>query len=363
MSVFDFSKDLAISRFLEKFPHLVSINMRKSLNSVNSNKIFYFNKILEKAVFSENNLSSLPVFCQFCSSYQCRNNLLINNECKLKAVYFDSNKLKTISHQDLHELENLEYLNLNHNQISFIEPNAFFNLVKLETLLLSNNMLTLLNEDSVSFLSNLINLKELNLSSNSIRVIRRFFLSQLVKLETVDFSFNNIHSLESFSFNKLSALRNLHLNDNDPKLHLDSLAFQQLEAIQSVYIAKSLFYTEAENINSIFLNLFKFKNSKFSKSVLSRAYFKSLFLITSYDSYECELTLLFMRQNIHFNFKTETNIFDYFSECSKKSIKDWPRLANELILKDKNRKIFTNFLFYFFWLTLFLILLLGFYHF
>ena len=58
------------------------------------------------------------------------------------------------------------------------------------------------------------------------------------------------------------------------------------------------------------------------KVVLGRRFFKSLFLISNYSKYDCEMTLFFIERNVHFNFKSETNIFDYFSECSLASIKN-----------------------------------------
>ena len=200
----------------------------------------------------------------------------------------------------------------------------------------------------------------LNLSSNLVESISSYFLNQLFKLETVDLSCNKIRFLNNFSFNKLLNLRNLHLNENDPNLKLSVLSFQQLESIQNVYLNKDLFYKDKNDLNSIFLNIFKFKNSKFSKTVLKRTYYKSLFLITPYEAYDCDLTLFFIRENIHLNFKSESNIFDYFSGCSQNVIKN---SLNDLrlvfLIANKNANIFKNVLFYLCCLTLLLILILA----
>ena len=92
---------------------------------------------------------------------------------------------------------------------------------------------------------------------------------------------------------------------------------------------------------------------------MKRRYFKSLFLIDSdYTQYDCNLTLFFIERNIHFNFKTETHIYDYFTECFFFSLKN--ASFNEVII-DRNELIFTHPLAYFFWLYLSFVLYVGFY--
>ena len=83
--------------------------------------------------------------------------------------------------EDLMELNNLEYLNLENNRISFIETNSFSNLINLETLILSQNEIVFKNETNYLF-DTLSNLKLLNLSSNKIEFISAYFFFQLYKL-------------------------------------------------------------------------------------------------------------------------------------------------------------------------------------
>ena len=66
-------------------------------------------------------------------------------------------------------MNNLEYLNLENNFISFIELHSFSDLIKLETLILSLNKLTNFNHTFI--FSSLSSLKQLNLSSNQIETI------------------------------------------------------------------------------------------------------------------------------------------------------------------------------------------------
>jgi hypothetical protein len=70
------------------------------------------------------------------------------------------------------------------------------------------------------------------------------------------------------------------------------------------------------------------------------------------------------KKNVHLNFKTESNIFDYFNECSLLSIKNFTylndgpttsgRIGNVLV-------IFTDFRAYFFWAFLLFVVTLGVY--
>jgi len=68
-----------------------------------------------------------------------------------------------------------------------------------------------------------------------------------------------------------------------------------------------------------------------------------------------------MRKNVHFNFKTEKEIFDYFNECSQLSIKIGVMVNLDEEIIDRGKLIFGNVFFLFFWSLLFLIAMLGFY--
>ena len=110
----------------------------------------------------------------------------------------------------------------------------------------------------------------------------------------------------------------------------------------------------------VLLNLFEEKIKQIDKVTLKRRYFKSLFLIDlNYTKYDCNLTLFFIRRNVHFNFKTETHIFDYFSECSLLAIKN--ASFNSLTNVSRVEMIFSDFLAYLFWLILLLVLFIGIY--
>ena len=112
---FILNDDKELKYFMEYFDALKSIDLSKSVSKSMSNRIFFFNRNLELAYFTENSMNSFPKFCQ---SYS-----VSHNYCKLKELKLNSNNLKTILFSNLIEMTQLEYLNLENNSISFIESN------------------------------------------------------------------------------------------------------------------------------------------------------------------------------------------------------------------------------------------------
>ena len=108
--------------------------------------------------------------------------------------------------------------------------------------------------------------------------------------------------------------------------------------------------------------LFRFKNSHYFMQVFKRKYFKSLFLISSYlnQTYDCEMSLFFVRNNVHFNFRTEKDIFDYFETCSRLTIKNSTDLNKRKYTVNSVVLIASNPIFIFFLLIIVLILLTDF---
>ena len=90
--------------------------------------------------------------------------------------------------------------------------------------------------------------------------------------------------------------------------------------------------------------MFSEKNRNFLKQVNQRKYFNSLFLVSLNSSfkYDCALTLYLISYNIHFNFKSEVNIYDYFHECSQIQMKF---STSEYFIDNKIIYVFTDFIF------------------
>ena len=366
---FDFfiSNELELDEFVN-FKCLKVINLERSLSSLLSNTIFYFNKLLDVASLSNNNLNFMPKLCQVCLSCNLlveESNRNLNVECKLKQFHFESNKLTRIFSNDLIKLNNLEHLNLANNSIQSIELNSFDDLFQLETLLLSLNELSYFeyeHEGKRSIFSPLVNLRLLNLSANCIENVTSHLLDSLLKLEVLDISLNRILFLSSYSFSHLINLRSLYLNDNERHIDIESNeTFFKFNSIQNIYLSKSIL---SETNKRMLVNLFEEKKKQLNKTVLGKSYFKSLFLTSAYIQYDCEMTLFFIKKNVHFNFKTESDIFDYFNECSLLSIKNFTYLLNDGPTSGQIgsvSRIFSDFRAYFFWAFLLFVVTLGVY--
>jgi Leucine-rich repeat (LRR) protein len=356
MLEFIFDEKFESKFFLMLFLDLKIIDFSQSFSKSFLNKIFFFNKLIEEAYFSKNNINLFPKFCQVCSNLYdfCKPDI---TDCKLRKVAFNSNALKQLFYLDLFEMINLEYLDLENNSISSIELHSFSNLIKLETLILSLNILTYFNDTFI--FSPLSSLKFLNLSSNQIEIIQSNLFDSLLKLETLDLSLNRIRFIHSFAFNDLLNLKNLHLEENDKNLLIESnTSFSHLDSIQNIYLSKSIL--NDENVK-VFLNLFVQKTkTQLNKKVLGISFYKSLFLSSKYTKYDCNLTLFFIRKNVHFNFKTETEIFDYFNECSLLTIKN-SSFSVGFVKSNRNHFIFSDFGVYFFWMYFIFVLIICIY--
>ena len=139
---------------------------------------------------------------------------------------------------------------------------------------------------------------------------------------------------------------------------MEANSFFQLGSLQNIYISKSILNNET---NSVFNALFKELNGN-SAFRNKRFYFKSLSLTSlilgnsSLFEYDCDLTLYYIRRNIHFNLKTEGHIFQYFAHCSQLALK------NVLLSENKISReffVFSDFFVYVIWSILILILISG----
>jgi Leucine-rich repeat (LRR) protein len=216
-------------------------------------------------------------------------------------------------------LEKLEYLNLDSNNIGLIEDGSFFNLKSLATLILSNNKLNLENSSQTLF-NPLTNIKLLDLSFNLIEFIQTNTFSDLLKLEVLDLSNNKIYLLEENSFSGLVNLRDLHINGNDPDLKIENSSFIQFETIKTIFIDKSILNVSFHK--SIFIDMVKNKNSIHNKTILKWNYFQAFNLITLNESfYDCDLVFEFIPFNIQYNLKTESDFYEYLSNCQSSYLK------------------------------------------
>ena len=254
-----------------------------------------------------NSLIYFPLFCEYIYLTQ-------NEECKLKTIYFDSNKLESIKNTDLMHLENLEYLNLDNNQIIEIEESSFEKIINLEYLILSNNKLKFINK---SIFGKLGSIKFINLSSNSIGIVESNIFSYLKKLEVIDLSRNKIYEMEENSFYKLNNLKFFYINENSPNMTINNGSFYELNSIEFIYLSKSILDS---NTSLVFIGLLKQKNKNHFTKILNVNYLKSLNLL-SFDEVDCNFTLYFIRKNVHFNLRTDYDWHQYITNCEDDEIK------------------------------------------
>ena len=290
--------------------NLEYINLKKAFTVDLLDFQLIFGVNLEYAMISSNNFKTFPKFCECTEEEQFF--------CRLKTLYYDFNSLKTIYFEDLIYLENLEYLNLDSNQISWIEDDAFYNLHALETLILSNNEISLSN-NSRNLFSSLSNIKFINLRSNVIQYLKMNTFSNLFKLEEIDLSENKIFFIEENSFNGLINLRELYINENSENMEIKNSSFADFRSIKTIYISRSILNVSSNKV--LFINLVSAKNANENKKILQRNYYKSFNLISLNDTfYDCDLVFELIKYNIQYNLKSEIDFSNYLENCQQREI-------------------------------------------
>jgi Leucine-rich repeat (LRR) protein len=332
-----------------KLSKLEFINLNQSFASNLKNFELKFGIKLERAILSWNGLRVFPKFCE----QDDTKSDLSEFSCNLRILYFDHNELDKIERLNLISLESLEYFNLHSNEISVIEDNLFFNLKSLETLILSNNKINLANNTEILF-SALTNIILLDLSSNCIELIQRNTFSNLLKLELLDLSNNKIRLIKENLFNGLISLRDLYINKNEPNMKIENSSFNQFESIKNIFIDKSILNDSLHK--RIFIEMTENKNilDKNNKTILKWNYYPSFNLIALNEtSYDCHLVFEFIKFNIQYNLRTESDYSNYLSNCQiMKIIEEIDNISQE------DDKLEINYLYLFFVMLGCIILLL-----
>ncbi|KAK2168509.1 hypothetical protein LSH36_16g04019 [Paralvinella palmiformis] len=126
----------------------------------------------------------------------------------LQSIDVSGNQLKMLPGGWLGAKENLQLLNVSHNMITSIHPEAFAGL-SLQQLDLSHNWLSTLNDTGLQ------RLRKLNLSHNRLSVITpQLFTNVADTLEDVDLSHNNISNFQQAPFKDFISLQELNLAYN-----------------------------------------------------------------------------------------------------------------------------------------------------
>lgn len=179
-------------------------------NPINQGKEFVLN-------FSYKNITTLSPFPPFCGydSYDIGKCGTVNGEVlvpsavgslsadKINIIKADHNLISRIYANSFYDFINLTNFDLSYNSINWIEAEAFQGLEALFTLDLSHNALATLNSDM--FIINRITtlesppLAELLLNNNQISAIKPGTFRNLANLEILNISFNNLTELPDLS--------------------------------------------------------------------------------------------------------------------------------------------------------------------
>lgn len=129
------------------------------------------------------------------------------------SLYLSSNNIKKI--EQIGDLTNLIYLNLDSNQIDSIQFDVFDNMDSLQRLVLSNNNLSSLDDDTFEW--NPLRLEIIDLSFNKFKYIQHFLFYDLERLQEIYLQKNIISFIHPHAFQQLKELRKLDLSGNHLK--------------------------------------------------------------------------------------------------------------------------------------------------
>ena len=173
----------------------------------------------------------------------------------------------------------LKVLDLSHNKIKYIDPNAFFNNGQLTVLLLGYNLLyknnrnltkdllqnqtklqildleaNFLSDIDEHFFVSLGSLISLNLSVNRIRSLKPNLLMFNTCLRVLNLNSNDIEHIPVNFFNPLLELNTLHLENTSPSLTLSPLTLAFNENLTTIYISNYIVGLNFIRLTSISFN-------------------------------------------------------------------------------------------------------------
>lgn len=195
------------------FSHLTKLKELK----LSFNNIMY----LDQQVFLplRKTLEVLDLSSSF-SEYNHPVETFICNLDRLEWLQIDHNNISQLSISSIHSLPKLHHLDISNNDLGEI-PNDLFSLTKhtyLSTVHISNNKLGSIKSgtfDGIPHLSTIV------LFGNKISIIERFAFTNCSYLHTIVLSENGLTSIESLAFHNMTRLSNIYLQDNN----LNSFSF------------------------------------------------------------------------------------------------------------------------------------------
>jgi hypothetical protein len=265
-----------------------------------------------------------------------------NNLNFLKELYLNRNKLRHLNNSNLFssKLLKIKILNLDSNEISFMNNNLFSNLKTLVNLSIADNQLTSINKE-IYF--NLFNLNYLNLSRNRIDFIEMNTFDGLDNLLSLDLSFNRLFSIQNGVFNGLIDVNDLNLINNSQFLTFENQSLNSILNISNIYLDSHLI----EQYKCFFMHSIE----RVVRRNVSNKYifYKSINLLTlnSENDLDCELTFQFLQFKIHLNLKSDFENERFYEKCKDFLIKDSNNFNsslkscfNHILLREKEKIYF-----------------------
>ena len=234
--------------------------------------------------------------------------------------------LSEVSHDYFINLGRLIFLDLSFNNLTYLHNDIFITNCKLSRLYMNNNGLKLLPNlqcmsklkrlelqfNRIETIENLINgstpeLAILLLNQNRIKTLKHLGLSKLVHLNELDVSNNEIETLVDCGFESLYNLAKLDISNN---------LIKSFTGIKFNMVKFEIMYTSLKNFSLTAIRAIRESIAPQVKKETVTKYYKALFL-NDRDYINCELSLYFIKYQIHFNFFTDNQVNLCLNELTK----------------------------------------------
>lgn len=234
------------------------------------------------------------------------------------------NQVQNLTEETLAYRTGFHHLNLQANQIHFIQPGLFRDMTDLKVLDLSRNHLSVFALSKIN-IGPLTTVESLDLSSNGLFTgMSDYFLSESPSLESVSLSSNSITKIAQNTFSSSSALTKISLHNN-VILEIEDGAFDSLSRLTELDLSKNSIacITDFNLCNLKVLNL-----SKNSMELFQSARSTDLYKLVSLDLSENKMS--------HFPLLPQNNILEYLDASRNRiqsvNVTESPETRSKVIL-------------------------------
>jgi len=214
----------------------------------------------------------------------------------------NKNRLTSVNRENFFNLSKLTELHLENNELQVILPFTFSYLTSLEYLHLQANSIEFIEMNSFHGLNSL---KYLYLNSNNIRFLSAYNFYFAFDLRILDLSFNNISAIHEFCFSTNTDIQKLFFKGN-PIERVNRTAFEN-SAIKLFYLTRASAFENALDAPWQFYVVKHMKNEII--------YLQSFTLTDESDTFDCELTIRFLKYNLLFNLASNYDFNRFFNLC------------------------------------------------